>query len=584
MCGIVGVLGNQDAGKIIHEGLKRLEYRGYDSAGIYLQENQQLYQAVGQLNELEKKLPLELSGNLGIGHTRWATHGKATLENTHPFISQSKRFALVHNGTIENYLILKETYLNSLQLRGQTDSEVIVELIAYFYEKSNDVYQSIQKTISLLEGSYALGIIDTQDANTLYGAKQNSPLVIGEKNQSYFLTSDPSAIMMQDVNYTEVEDGDIFKITSKNGPVFTKEKQRKNFTLETEEEYESLGNFSSYMEKEIFQQPQILEKIGKEYLIEKNYLSEELKEKIQQAKHIYFVACGTSYHASLIGKRYFEELLKIPTQVFLASEIGDELPIIEESPLFIFLSQSGETADSLSVMKNLLNLNYETLALTNVPYSTMGRMSSYVLPLLAGKEVAVASTKAYTAQLGVLFSLIAALKPEYQKEFLFLPEKMTNVLKSSSDFNNELQPFLKEKGNLIFIGRKYDWDVALEGALKIKEIAYLNAQTYAAGELKHGPIALIEENTPVVAIDTNEETTAMMAGNILEVEARGGKVFTIGKNEYPRQGVKLGQNISPYLTPFLSIIPLQMLALKTSQRFGYNVDKPRNLAKSVTVK
>ncbi len=436
--------------------------------------------------------------------------------------------------------------------------------------------------MSLLEGSYALAVIPTFEEDMLLGAKKDSPLVIGENSDGYFVTSDPSAAPFEDLSFTEVEDGDLFVIKNQK-LYFAKAKPRRKFTLDETDQFEDKGKFKSFMEKEIQEENRVVENILQNYLIEKKYLSDDLLSLIQRTKHLYFVACGTSYHASLVGKRYFENFLKIPTQTFLASELNEELPLVEDKPLFIFLTQSGETADSLKVLKNVLKAGYPTVVMTNVVHSTMARMSDFVLPLLAGKEVAVASTKAYVAQMAVLLAVVIRLKSDLQEDLRQLPEKMRQVLNQSSSFVEKVLPFLKEKGSLTFIGRHYDWDVSLEGALKIKEIAYLQAQGYAAGELKHGPIALIEEGTPMIALMSDGKDASLTKGNILEVESRGGVVFTIGtKNSNDECDLTL-PNVKSYLQPFLTILPLQLLALRSAEKFNYSVDQPKNLAKSVTV-
>lgn len=591
MCGIVGVVGYDQAAEILIKGLQRLEYRGYDSSGIYLQDHNQLVKAVGPLKALVEKMTPEISGSLGIGHTRWATHGKATLENAHPHVSQHKQFVLVHNGVIENYLALKEKYLADTSFYGQTDSEVVVNLVEHFAEEGRTTKEAFIKTLQVIEGSYAFGLIDVNDPNTLYAAKNKSPLLIGLGDGFNVIASDALAVLDYTQHFLEIADGELAILTKDGVNLETLDGEivaRESFEPELDINDLDKGAYPYYMLKEIDEQPTVIRKIIKEYLQENKYLTAELLDKIKASDAIYFVACGTSWHASRIGTHFVEEWLKKPAQALLASEVGYRMPLLSQKPFFIFLSQSGETADSRQVLVRVKEQGYPTLTLTNVMGSTLARESDFALPLLAGPEIAVASTKAYTAQIAVLACLMDALAEQNNvdlaHELSLVANGMDELISEKHLIQNLAEEFLTNQRNAFYIGRYMDYEVALEAALKLKEISYIQAEGFAAGELKHGTIALIEDNTPVLAVINDPVTASHLRGNIQEVKSRGAHVLTLVRQDLAEVDDALTLPIvHPLLSPLVSIIPAQLIAYFATLQRGFDVDKPRNLAKSVTV-
>ena len=591
MCGIVGVVGYDQAAEILIKGLQRLEYRGYDSSGIYLQDHNQLVKAVGPLKALVEKMTPEISGSLGIGHTRWATHGKATLENAHPHVSQHKQFVLVHNGVIENYLALKEKYLADTSFYGQTDSEVVVNLVEHFAEEGRTTKEAFIKTLQVIEGSYAFGLIDVNDPNTLYAAKNKSPLLIGLGDGFNVIASDALAVLDYTQHFLEIADGELAILTKDGVNLETLDGEivaRESFEPELDINDLDKGAYPYYMLKEIDEQPTVIRKIIKEYLQENKYLTAELLDKIKASDAIYFVACGTSWHASRIGTHFVEEWLKKPAQALLASEVGYRMPLLSQKPFFIFLSQSGETADSRQVLVRVKEQGYPTLTLTNVMGSTLARESDFALPLLAGPEIAVASTKAYTAQIAVLACLMDALAEQNNvdlaHELSLVANGMDELISEKHLIQNLAEEFLTNQRNAFYIGRYMDYEVALEAALKLKEISYIQAEGFAAGELKHGTIALIEDNTPVLAVINDPVTASHLRGNIQEVKSRGAHVLTLVRQDLAEVDDALTLPIvHPLLSPLVSIIPAQLIAYFATLQRGLDVDKPRNLAKSVTV-
>lgn len=589
MCGIVGIVSHTNGKDILINGLKRLEYRGYDSAGIFLADKKELYKAVGPLVNLEKKVPENTFGTLGVGHTRWATHGKATENNAHPHTSQSGRFVLVHNGVLENYLELKETYLKNDTFYGETDSEVAVHLVEHFANTGLDTFQAFKKALEVIEGSYAFVLIDNEQSDRLYAAKNKSPMLIGLLENGNAVASDAIALLDQTQTFLEVHDLEMAVLTKDTVQLFDlsgNEINRASFETELDENDLSKGAYPYYMLKEIDEQPTVIRKITNDYLLEKKYITQDLLTVIQQSDHVYFVACGTSWHASRIGARYFEEMVKKPAEALLASEVGYRMPLLSENPLFIFLSQSGETADSRQVLVKVKELGYQTLTLTNVPGSTLARESDYFLPLLAGPEIAVASTKAYTAQVAVLACLAhltANSSLDLVKELSLVATGMESLISEKEKISSLALNYLSER-NAFYIGRYLDYEISLEAALKLKEISYIQAEGFAAGELKHGTIALIENNTPVIAIMTDPVTASLTRGSIEEVKSRGANVLSIVSEELAKEGDQLLlPHVHPLLTPLVGIIPAQLLSYYATLQRGLDVDKPRNLAKSVTV-
>ncbi|MBF0781017.1 MULTISPECIES: glutamine--fructose-6-phosphate transaminase (isomerizing) [unclassified Granulicatella] len=597
MCGIVGYIGNEQAQPILLTGLEKLEYRGYDSAGIYVVEHQKgyLFKEVGRIQQLKEATDYSICATYGIGHTRWATHGVPSTQNAHPHQSFDKRFTLVHNGVIENYQELKETYLSHVVLQGQTDTEVIVSLIAYFaQEKQWSAKQSFQYVLSLIHGSYAFALIDNQTPDVIYAAKHKSPLLVGIGSQFNMVCSDAMAGIHQTRQFIELHDGEFVTLTKadvsieKDGHII----QRQSYTAQIDASDLEKGTYPFYMLKEIDEQPAVLRRIIKEYTKDNQLdIPNDVKQAILTSDRIHIIACGTSYHAGLVGKYYLETFAHIPTEVHIASEFSYHPPLISGKPFFIFISQSGETADSRQALVKINEWNYPSLTLTNVNGSTLSRESNYTLLLHAGPEIAVASTKAYIAQMAVLSIIAYALSHDTLKdafnlsyELSLVSNAMESIISQKDDIHIFAKTYLKDAKHAFFIGRGLDYLVSLEAALKLKEISYIQTEGFAAGELKHGTIALIEQNTPVFTIITQDETSLNTRGNIQEVKARGAKTctFVMGKLATKDDQFIL-PDVSKYLSPLLSIVPSQLLAYYATLELGYDVDKPRNLAKSVTV-
>lgn len=592
MCGIVGVVGHPQAVEILVNGLKRLEYRGYDSAGIYLQDYQQLVKAVGPLKALEGKLTPEIKGTLGIGHTRWATHGKATEENAHPHTSETGDFILVHNGVIENYRELKEKYLSADHFYGETDSEIAVHLIAHFAKESASTKEAFKKALAVIEGSYAFGLIDASDNDTLYAAKNKSPLLIGLGADFNVIASDALAVLDYTTEFLEIHDGELAVLTAASVQLEDAcghEVKRESFVPEIDSNDLDKGTYPFYMLKEIDEQPMAIRRIVKEYLHEGQHITPALLAALKEADSINLVACGTSWHASRIGAHFFSEWVAKPASALLASEAGYRMPLFSAKPFFIFLSQSGETADSRQVLVRVKELGYPSLTITNVLGSTLARESDFALPILAGPEIAVASTKAYTAQIAVLACLAQALAPKEEqidlaRELSLVANGMDSLISEKETIAAQADQYLATTRNAFYIGRYMDYEVSLEAALKLKEISYIQAEGFAAGELKHGTIALIEEGTPVLAIINDPVTASHTRGNIQEVKSRGANVYTIVREDLAQAQDNLQVPVvNPLLSPLVSIVPAQLIAYYATLQRGLDVDKPRNLAKSVTV-
>lgn len=599
MCGIVGMIGNENVSGVLLKGLERLEYRGYDSAGIYVanQNERHLVKAQGPINQLTKKITPETKGTIGIGHTRWATHGIPSEENAHPHLSQHGKVVLVHNGVIENYRFLKEEYLKDVQLSGETDTEVVVNLIEKYLESEKiSVKEAFKKTLALLQGSYAFALIDTNDPETLYIAKNKSPLLIGCGENFQLVGSDALAMIHQTNQFIELFDGDFVTLTKETvllenaqGDVI----QRTPYLAQIDDTAIEKGTYPFYMLKEIEEQPLVLRRLQQKYFDAKGniLLDAQLLQQITTSQRIYLIACGTSYHAGLASKAFFETLTKIPVEVHLASEFGYYPPLLAEKSFFIYLSQSGETADSRQVLVKTNQLNAPSLAITNVLGSTLAREAKYALTLEAGPEIAVASTKAYTAQIALLSILAYAIQLEKEEkhfnllqELTLVAEAMTQVLTQKEAIHQLAKDFFGETRNAFFIGRGNDYAVALEAALKLKEISYIQAEGFAAGELKHGTIALIEEGTPIIGLITSHLTHLHTRGNLEEVKSRGAKTLVITEEACAQKEDQIIlPTVHPLLMPLVSVVPTQLLAYYASLERGYDVDKPRNLAKSVTV-
>ncbi|NNV06975.1 glutamine--fructose-6-phosphate transaminase (isomerizing) [Geobacillus sp. C56-T2] len=599
MCGIVGYIGYQDVKEILLRGLEKLEYRGYDSAGIaVLNENGvHVFKEKGRIADLRRIVDPNVNATIGIGHTRWATHGAPSRVNAHPHQSASGRFTLVHNGVIENYEMLKRDYLADVEFRSDTDTEVIVQLVEQFVRDGLTTEEAFRQTLSLLKGSYAIAMIDAENEETLYAAKNKSPLLAGLGDGFNVVASDAMAMLQVTNQFVELMDGELVIVTSENVTIQTlngETVERKPFTAELDASDIEKGTYPHYMLKEIDEQPFVIRRIIQKYQDEHGGLTidQAIINEVLNADRLYIVACGTSYHAGLVGKQLIESWAKIPVEVHIASEFSYNMPLLSEKPLFIFISQSGETADSRAVLVQTNKLGYKAITITNVPSSTLSREADYTLLLHAGPEIAVASTKAYTAQIAVLAILAATaakakgleLNFDLTKELAIVANVMEMLCDAKEEMENIARDYLTLTRNCFFIGRAVDYYVCLEGALKLKEISYIQAEGFAGGELKHGTIALIEDGTPVIALATQEHVNLSIRGNVKEVVARGAKPCVISMRGLEGDGDRfIIPAVHPDLTPLVSVVPLQLIAYYAALHRGCDVDKPRNLAKSVTV-
>lgn len=601
MCGIVGIVGNENAASILVDGLEKLEYRGYDSAGIFVADQSEdfLVKSQGRIKELAAKIGDDVHGTIGIGHTRWATHGEPSEENAHPHTSQSKRFVLVHNGVIENYDDLKQKYLANDSFYGETDTEIAVHLVEYFAEQGLSTKEAFRKALKEIHGSYAFGLIDKKDRDTIYVGKNKSPLLIGLGDGFNVICSDALAMLQQTNQFVEINDGEMVIVTKDHVEIEDKEGneiQRAPYEAKIDLSDMEKGTYPYYMLKEIDEQPATMRRIISEYTDETGtvVIADELLKSLLESDRIYIVACGTSNNAGWASKQIIEGLANIPVEIHLSSEFGYNMPLLSEKPFFIYLTQSGETADSRQVLVKTNELGYPSLTITNVAGSTLSREASYTMLLHAGPEIAVASTKAYTAQIAALTVLakavgeakdIAAAKEfDLIKELGIAANAMDVMIAEKAMIEEIAAEYLATTRNAFYIGRSEDYYVSMEVALKLKEISYIQAEGFAAGELKHGTIALVEEGTPVIGIITEAVTAPHTRGNLREVESRGAHTLVIASEELSKDG---DQIILPvvhqFLRPLVSVIPGQLIAYYATLLRGYDVDKPRNLAKSVTV-
>ena len=604
MCGIVGFVGEEKAAPILIEGLRRLEYRGYDSAGIAVSDNDvAVMKEKGRIQNLQTAVEKENpQGTVGIGHTRWATHGVPDKTNAHPHKSMNGVVTLVHNGIIENYIDLKNDLISKgYEFKSQTDTEVIAQLYDSLFD--GDAINTLIKTAHKLEGSYAVAMLVKGYEDKVFAMKKDSPLIVGKGKNENYLASDIPAILpytrdcyiVNDNEFVEISKDEI-KVYDKNGS----EKPCKIKTINMSIESAEKGGYDYFMAKEIYEQPRAVHdtvspliksgKIELPFSFPENF--------IKNLKRIYIVACGSAYHVGVLAKYIIEDLARIPVTVDIASEFRYRNPIIEKGDLCIFVSQSGETADTLASLREAKKRGAFTLSIVNVLYSTIARESDGVIYTNAGAEIAVATTKAFSAQLGVSYILASFLAykkghidEEYIKKFtdeiLCIPEKIKNSLETDN-ITEKLAKLIATKKHIFFIGRGIDYPLCLEGSLKLKEISYIHCEGYGAGELKHGTISLIEEGTVVVAIATDDALYSKMVSNIKEVHARGAFVIAVVKEgtkgiDQVADEVIYIPNASRYLTPSLTVVPLQLLAYHTTTERGLDVDKPRNLAKSVTV-
>ena len=607
MCGIVGYVGSRQAQNVIIEGLEKLEYRGYDSSGIAVIHDRSINTAKfkGRLSVLDnytKENPI--TGNVGIGHTRWATHGAPSDINSHPHLNNKETIAVVHNGIIENYLTLKEELQSKgYQFVSETDTEVIAHLVDYYYE--GDLLEAVFKTIKKLKGAYALGVIAKDSPEEMIAVRKESPLIVGLSEDGNYIASDVPAIL----NYTRdvyfLDNGEVVRLTPSGVEVFDFDSNpvdKEVHTVEWSVDAATKGGYDHFMLKEVYEQPQAIRETLTRRIDEDGYIKlDDIKlsaEDLNNINKIYIVACGTAYHAGKIGKLAIEKLAKIPVETDIASEFRYSDPFVDDRTLLILVSQSGETADTLAALREAKRKGARILSITNVVGSSIARESDDVFYTWAGPEVAVASTKAYTTQL-IAFYMVAlnmAIKKgtiTKEKYFEVLDELKTLSGKVESllediEAEKSIAQRIKEKSSLFYLGRGADYQTALEGSLKLKEISYIFTEAFAAGELKHGTIALIEEGTPVVAIATQKDLVEKMISNIKEVKARGAHVYAItteGETEIKKvadEVIYVPETLD-LLKPVLSVIPTQLIAYYTSLAKGIDVDKPRNLAKSVTV-
>ncbi len=595
MCGIVGYIGESEASPHLLKGLSKLEYRGYDSSGIATvsQEGLSLCKAVGKLENLMAKTNngTLCPGSLGIGHTRWATHGKPNEANAHPH--RAKRFVLVHNGIIENEVFLRQEYLNDVTFSSDTDTEVILWLIEKFVNEGEDVTSAIKHIIAELEGSYALAILDTQNPDIIYAVKNKSPLLVGKGDGFNMVASDAMAMLDLTDTFYEIHDKEYVIIKRDSVEIFTsygKAVSRDTFKAHIDLSDVEKGTYPHYMLKEIEEQPSVIRRIIEKYSDENGNLKidKAIADDIKNSDKVYIIACGTSYHAGLLGKFYLENIAEKMADAYIASEFTCNMPLLSKKPLFIFISQSGETADIREVLVKIKKMGYKSVAVTNTPGSTLSRECDHTMLIHAGPEIAVASTKAYTAQTAIMAILAAGIDNhigiDLHKELSIAANVIEGLCLLKDSYKSLAHEYLADKRNCFYIGKGLDYYVCMEAALKLKEISYIQTEGFAAGELKHGTIALIEKDTPVIAINTDENTNLATRGNIKEVKARGAKVLCIS-----REGISSHKDrvvisdVHEFLTPLVSIIPAHYLTYYAAMERGCDIDKPRNLAKSVTV-
>lgn len=601
MCGIVGVVGTTNATDILIQGLEKLEYRGYDSAGVFLasEGKSQLVKAVGRIAELSAKAA-GVEGTAGIGHTRWATHGKPTEDNAHPHRSETGRFVLVHNGVIENYLEIKEEYLAGHHFKGQTDTEIAAHLIGKFAEEEGlSTLEAFNKALHIIRGAYAFALMDAEDPSTIYVAKNKSPLLIGLGDGYNMVCSDAMAMIRETNQYMEIHDQELVIVKADSVEVQDYDghvQERDSYTAELDLSDIGKGTYPYYMLKEIDEQPTVMRKLIQAYTNESGQVVVDpaIIKAVQEADRIYILAAGTSYHAGFASKKMLEELTDTPVELGISSEWGYGMPLLSKKPLFIFISQSGETADSRQVLVKANEMGIPSLTVTNVPGSTLSREADMTMLLHAGPEIAVASTKAYTAQIAALAFLAKAVGEangnekakafDLVHELSIVAQSIESTLSEKEVIDEKVRGLLETTRNAFYIGRGQDYYVAMEASLKLKEISYIQCEGFAAGELKHGTIALIEEGTPVIALLSDPVLASHTRGNIQEVVARGAHVLTIAEENAAKETDDLVLTaVHPYLSPISMVVPTQLIAYFATLHRGLDVDKPRNLAKSVTV-
>ncbi|MEY8193573.1 MAG: glutamine--fructose-6-phosphate transaminase (isomerizing), partial [Cycloclasticus sp.] len=605
----VGALAKRDITQVLIQGLQRLEYRGYDSAGVAIIDNKGAIQSrktQGKVKNLELLIDAEpLSGSCGISHTRWATHGVPSKENAHPHVCNNE-IALVHNGIIENHEVLRKQQLAAGHVfDSATDTEVIVHAVYDYWKKSSNLLEAVQQTIKTLDGAYALGVVETANNQRIIAARKGSPLVIGLADGEYFIASDVFALLGEATQFIYLEDGDIADI-SLDGLVIYDQSGEEVIRPITETELKAdnigLGRYQHYMQKEIFEQAAVIRntfngRIGEGRLLDSCF-GEEANEAFKTMEEVQIVACGTSFHAGLVAKYWFESIAGVPCHIEVASEFRYRPHIVNQKTLFVTISQSGETADTLAALQASAELGYaHTLSICNVPESSLVRLSEWHLMTNAGPEIGVASTKAFTTQLVALLLLVVAIGRHHKinqqaetdiiRQLESLPEKVAEVLRLDKEILNVAKAF-DNKHNALFLGRGEQYPVAMEGALKLKEVSYIHAEAYPAGELKHGPLALVDENMPIVAVAPNNDLLEKLKSNLQEIQARGGQLYVFADKRASfeqAEGLTIIRvsEIDDVIAPIIYTIPLQLLAYHVAVIKGTDVDQPRNLAKSVTV-
>ena len=606
MCGIVAVASQSNIISVLTEGLEHLEYRGYDSAGIAIINNEVIrsYKKEGNVSELTKSLDGKLNSNIGIAHTRWATHGKPSKENAHPHLSENN-IAIVHNGIIENHLDLKNKFFKDSTFVSETDSEVLAHLINVFL-KENQILDAVHMALAEVKGSYAIAVLDKNNPDKIVVARNGSPLLIGFGNNENYIASDAQAVIKHTNKFVYLEDGDLATVTADEVKIYDKDKN--NIRRETKKsnlssESNSKGDFEHFMLKEIFEQPEAVKSTIQDRIINntvpKEILGPNVEKFLDKFKVVQIIACGTSFHAALVAKHWLERLAGIPCHAEIASEFRYRRHAVQKDTLLICISQSGETADTLSALREIKSEDYYvgTIAVCNVPESSLARECDSTIITHAGPEIGVASTKAFTTQLTALMLLIIVLGKKFEitddlenslcTQLKGLPEKIKSTLALDSKIA-QLAEIFSDKEHALFLGRGSHYPIAREGALKLKEISYIHAESYAAGELKHGPLAIVDENMPVVAVAPNNIVLEKLKSNLEEVKARGGKLYIFAdkkagfKSDDISQVFEIDAPMNP-VSPILFTIPLQLLAYHCAIIKGTNVDMPRNLAKSVTV-
>lgn len=613
MCGIVGFIGQEQAAPILLDGLAHLEYRGYDSAGVAVisaQGKLQVEKAVGRLKVLSEQIHggADLEGCIGLGHTRWATHGAPNIVNSHPHVSEHGKFAVIHNGIIENYVEIKEFLIGQgIRFKSETDTEVVAQLLEFYYNECHDFLEAVGRVLRRIEGAYALGMLCADCPDRIIAARKDAPLLLGYGKGCNFLASDVTAIIKHTRDVAYMEDGEVAVLTREGIEVYDALEQKvekKHFTIDWEVSAAEKGGYQHFMLKEIMEQPEALRRAISPRIKDGRVIFDDLKlpvEKMREFTRIFIVACGSSYHVGMIGKYNLEHLLRRNVEVVLASEFRYSDPIVDDKSLVIVISQSGETLDTMAALREAKKRGGYILSIVNVVGSSIARESDDVLYTWAGPEIAVATTKAYSTQLAVLDMIGLAFgevlgtvkKEEYDEavaELQKLPEKMEQFLASESC--EAIPKYASQYFNhnsVFFIGRNLDYALGLEGSLKLKEISYIHSEAYASGELKHGTISLIEDGTLVIALGTYAPLFDKAMSNVVEVKARGADVLALATESHHGEMAKTVENVitipdtAQMLLPSLGVVPLQLLAYYIALQRGCDIDKPRNLAKSVTV-